>query len=187
VRARPNIEPPTGSEAGKLKWEIDSVKRRLYSEAAKAGVDTYTRLRAASPGPDATKLALENLDDLPKELRGPNGQPIDVTTGKEIKPEDISPDHIYALKRIAREPGFNRLTPEQQLEIAELTKNYMPMTEEANSSKGGRTMEEWFKTPEGSKVPPDLRKVLIETQERARTHVREQIEKMIKQNESSSE
>lgn len=187
VRAKPNIEPPTGSAAGKLKWEIDSVKRQLYGEAAKADVDLYTRLRAASPGRNATKLALENLNDLPKELSGPNGNPIDITTGKEMKPEDISPDHIYPLKSIAEEPGFDSLTPKQQLEIAELTKNYMPLSEGANSSKGGRTMEEWFKTPEGNKISPKFRKLLIEIQAEARVHVQEQIQEMIKQNRTSSE
>ena len=187
VAAKPNMKPPTSSEAGTLKWEIDSVKRQLYGEAAKAGVDIYTRLRAASPGRNATKLALKNLQDLPKQLRGPNDNPIDVTTGEEMKPEDISPDHIYPLNSIAQEPGFDSLTPKQQLEIAELTKNYMPLSEAANFSKSGRTMEEWFKTPEGRKVPLKMREMLIEIQEQARTHVQDQIKEMIKQNERSSE
>lgn len=186
VRAKPNISPPMASEAGKLRLEIESVRRQLYGEAAKAGVDLYTRLRAASPGPDATKLALENLNDLPKELRGPNGHPIDVTTGKEMNPADVSPDHMHALKRIAQEPGMDSLTPKQQLEIAELKKNYLPLSETANSSKSGRTMAEWFKTPEGSKVPPALRKILLEAEEQARQHVQDEIQKRIKQNKSSS-
>jgi hypothetical protein len=187
VRAKPNVEPPTGSAAGKLKWEIDSVKRQLRGEVAKAGMDVYDRLRAASPGRDATKLALQNLESLPASLLGPNKHPIDVTTGLEMNPADISPDHIYPLKSIAGEKGINKLTPRQQLDIAELIKNYMPLSEKANFSKSGRTMEEWFETDVGSKVPVNLREVLIEIQAKAREHVQQEIKNMIKQNESHSE
>jgi len=186
VRERPNIEPPTASEAGKLKWEIDSLKRRLSQEAAKGGADAYSRMRAASPGPDARNLAIDNLKELPKELRGLNGDPIDVTTGKELKPEEISPDHLWPLKRVAEESGIIRLTPKQQLKIAELPENYLPMSKTANSSKRERTMEEWFKTQEGSKVPKDLQDMLIKAQERGRARVQEEIQKMIKQNMESS-
>ena len=112
-----------------------------------------------------------------KKLQGPNGHPIDVTNpGVEIKPGEISPDHVYSLKRITEDERFRRLSPRQQEQITEEMKNYYPLTSTAQSSKSDRTMAEWFLTPEGSRIPTDIRELLLDIEAQAKEHIDKMIE-----------
>ena len=136
------------------------------------------RLRSRS-GPGAAKKAVQNLDDLPTELRAADGRPIDITDPARTTLTAVSPDHIYPVDKIIREPGFGRLKPAQQREILELKSNYIPLSINANSSKGSMTMNEWFKTPTGKNVPAKLRPLLRQAEKRAKAAVRARIAEML--------
>jgi hypothetical protein len=56
-----------------------------------------------------------------------------------------------------------------------MVENYTPMTASANSSKGDLLMSDWFRTPIGSRVPPDIQKVLLDLEADAIAKVRDQI------------
>ena len=76
-----------------------------------------------------------------------------------------------------------RLKPAQQREVLELQENYFPLSAEANSSKGSLTMDEWFKTPVGSKIPLNLRPALREVEQRAQQAVEHHMDDLLKKNE----
>ena len=180
VQARPGLyrySPPPTAEAANLRRQIDALRQELRNEIEAAVSNLYERLRGLSPGKDATKRAIVNMKRFDKKLQGPNGHPIDVTNpGVEIKPGEISPDHVYSLKRITEDERFRRLSPRQQEQIIEEMKNYYPLTSAAQSSKSNRTMAEWFLTPEGSKIPTDIQKLLLDIEAQAKEHIDKMIE-----------
>jgi hypothetical protein len=175
VQAQPHLYrniPPPSAEGIALKREMDAIRQELRKQIEAATESTYNRLRGISPGPLAKQSALRNLR---AELRAPGG-PIDVTNpGAVLSRSEISPDHIYSLRRITEEEGFNRLTPRQQEYIVEMTENYTPLSVAANQSKGDLLLSEWFLTPIGSRVPPDIRDVLRQVETSAIDRIRKQI------------
>lgn len=175
VKARPGLyrySPSPTAEAANLRRQIEALRQELRSEVGAAATNLYERLRKLSPGKEAKARAIANMKRLDKKLRGPNDHPIDVTNpGVEIKPGEISPDHVYSLKRITEDERFQRLSPRQQEQIVEEMKNYYPLTGAAQSSKSNRTMAEWFLTPEGSKIPPDIQKLLLDVETQAKDHI----------------
>jgi hypothetical protein len=54
------------------------------------------------------------------------------------------------------------------------------MSVAANSSKGDRLMADWFLTPIGGQVPPDIQKVLLDLEADAIAKVRDQIKAFLK-------
>jgi hypothetical protein len=79
------------------------------------------------------------LPDAAAALRPKNGKPVDVTNGAPLDNWDV--DHIMSRSEIANSERyrerFRRLTPAQREAIlTEVPENYLPMSKEANSSKG---------------------------------------------------
>ena len=180
VQARPGLyrySPAPTAEAANLKRQIEGLRQELRTEIEAAVSNLYERMRGLSPGKDATRRAIANMKRFDKKLQGPHGHPIDVTNpGVEIKPGEISPDHVYSLKRITEDEKFRRLSPRQQEQITEEMKNYYPLTTTAQSSKSNRTMAEWFLTPEGSRIPMDIRKLLLDVEAQAKEHIDKMID-----------
>ena len=160
-----NLENKKKDLAGEVQKQVDSLSRNWIEQ-----------LRSGTPGEGAEEKAVQNLGDLPAELRTDDGHPFDITDPSGAVLTDFSPDHIYPVDKIVREPGFGRLTPDQQRRVLELRENYFPLARAANSSKGRRTMAEWFRTPMGNKIPIKLRKPL----EDAERHAIEAIRAFIK-------
>src|SRR5262249_15772145 len=151
---------PQGMELYGLRVKREKLAAELEKETGSLRGDWVGRLRGGTPAPGATQKALQNLGELPEELRAADGAAFDITDPGRAPLKSLSPDHIHPVDEIVREPGFARLTPTQQREVLELQENYMPLSREANSSKGNLTMDEWFKTPKGSNVPHHLRPAL---------------------------
>jgi hypothetical protein len=184
MRPLPNSED--GRRLQTLKNEREVLANDLQGEVKALTADWIENLRKGTPGPGAVEKAGENLADLPKELRVKDipGRPVQVTPFDITDPgggalTSISPDHIYPVDKIVREPGFGELTPPQQRELLELKENYMLMTEAANSSKGSLTMDEWFKTSKGRNIPDRLRQPLRDAEARARKAVRDRIKELL--------
>jgi hypothetical protein len=186
-QSKGNVRPATVD--GGLKWDELEKKveqrrgelRQLGEEATRLLPETQAKLRAGTPpkaGTTARQQALDNAraNFASREGLTKDGQPIDIVTGEPLK-ADISPDHIYAVDSIFQEPGFNLLTYEEAAAILELPENYMQLRLSVNKSKSGRSLSEWFKTPEGSRVT--ARQQLLDLEERARAAVREAIFKKL--------
>jgi hypothetical protein len=157
-----NLENTKNDLTGELEKQVDSLSRNWIEQ-----------LRSGTPGEGAAEKAVQNLGDLPAELRTGTGHPFDITDPNGAVLTEVSADHIYPVDKIIREPGFGKLTPDQQRRVLELKENYLPLTQAANSSKGSRTMAEWFKTPIGGNIPVKLRKVLEEAERRAQKAIRD--------------
>jgi hypothetical protein len=164
-----------GAKASNLKSYIQSSKELLGAELEAGPI--YARLRASSPGTGAKyATALESaFQNLPPEWRTPDGSFMDVTTGKFVPRDQASPDHIWALRDVAGVEGLELMRPALQALVAELPKNYFPLTQAAQSSKGARTMLEWFETPIGSGVQRDFRAVLLDLERNAKENVKRAI------------
>jgi len=176
---RPPDKSPDGNELRLLEQEKETYIKDLQGQMKKLGGDWAEQLRAGTPGSGAVDKAMKNLGDLPAELRL-DGRPFDVTDPGRAPLTAVSPDHIHPVEKILRDPRFGRLTPDQQREILELQKNYFPLSAEANSSKGSLTMDEWFKTPVGRKIPQNLREPLRQVEKGAKEAVERRMEDFLK-------
>jgi hypothetical protein len=175
---KPAKDTPDGDALRLAEGEKAKLQRELQAELATLKQDWIAELRQGTPGPGSKQSAVDNLADLPAEL-SVGGKPFDFTDANGKLLDKVSPDHIYPFDKIVREPGFNRLTPAQQRELLELKANYLPFTVSANKSKRAFTMEEWFKTDIGSRVPDRLRSALIDAEKRAQKAVRDYIDKAL--------
>jgi len=60
----------------------------------------------------------------------------------------MAADHIYPETLIKELPGFDKLTPEQQKMVLNYERNFQPLPDWLNSSKGAKTYFEWKGAPE---------------------------------------
>jgi hypothetical protein len=156
--------------------ELAKLQQKIEEASASLLPDWLDAPRGGTPGPGAVGKAIQNTEKLAPELKVSGGIK-DVTnpTGQPLGMGNVSPDHIYPVEKIMREPGFLKLTPEQQRAVLELEDNYFVLSEAANSSKGARSMQEWFQTPMGSKIPLEVRQKLLEAEKQAMQSVRDYI------------
>lgn len=167
-----------GKELLELRWKLKQEVEKLKQTQD----DWAGQLRASTPqrGVDGgVKRALENMEAVSPQLRTGKG-PVDVTSPVGAPIEGVvSPDHLYPVSKICRMKEFEQLTSTQQTAVLELTENYFPLSLRAQSSKGNKTMAEWFKTPVGSQVPQSLRSVLLDAEKRAEQAVRARIQALL--------
>jgi len=131
-------------------------------------------VEAATPGAAARPDALRNAASLDPPLRPVGGVPIDVTTGKPMTTANPPTDHIMPRTEIARDPRFARLTPlQREAMLLEVPENYLPLTTEANSSKGGLSVDAWIaaRAKSGQPLPPEVATALRAADKRARAAV----------------
>jgi hypothetical protein len=102
-----------------------------------------------------------------------------VTTGLEITTPDWATDHIVSRAELAADPRFARLTPLQRDEmLLGIPENYLPVTTEANSSKGSLTVEKWIRARANSNQPlPDA---MVEALRTADARARDAVENRFK-------
>lgn len=56
--------------------------------------------------------------------------------------KNLHADHIVSMNEITKMEGFGKLTQKQQLEILNNEKNFVGLSETANTSKGSKSFEE---------------------------------------------
>lgn len=119
--------------------------------------DTYNALRKESP-------SQEIRDAINKD-----GKKIDPVYGYEV--ERLEADHIMPLKEITEQPGFDKLTYEQQLEVANLPENFMGLGRSTNASKGAKSISEWTGHSKLGPIPDDVQIKLNKIDKQARKAV----------------
>ncbi|WP_273834224.1 hypothetical protein [Guptibacillus sedimenti] len=156
----------------RIKTEVERVDGGKYNESAKGKADVNTeiksvrygerkisdkigrKLRASSPTKKLQDEVNKNIDNL-------IGTPDPALPGKVINGK-LHADHIVPLSKINRMEGFEKLTFDQQKEIANYRENFIGLTEIANKSKGSKSYEEWtIYKKEGIYVNPEFREKMI--------------------------
>lgn len=165
---------PSGAKYHELVARRNAALRRLESETEGLTRSLAEQVAAATPGRTARPVALNNAAALDPVLHPVSGVPIDVTTGLPVKTTEWAVDHLMSRSEIARDPRFARLTPLQRdALLLEVPENYLPMTTEANSSKGGLSVDQWIaaRASSGQPLPPHVIKALRAADARARATV----------------
>lgn len=73
-------------------------------------------------------------------IRG-EGKKVDPVYGYEV--DKLEADHIMPLKEITEQPGFDKLSFEDQKAVANLSENFMGLGKSTNASKGAKPVSEW--------------------------------------------
>lgn len=183
---RPGREPaftlPGASDYYQKAAQLATARAKLAERVQDLTVSLKDQLAATTPGRAARPVALANASSLPDQaLRPVNGVPIDVTTGSPMNTADWATDHLMSRTEIAQDPRYARLSPAKRREIlTKVRENFLPMTREANSSKGAQTVNEWIAgRPETKRIPDDMAKALRAADKLAR----DAIEQFFRDNE----
>ena len=147
-----NIRPPTSTEKGRKYSQLEKLRAKRINALVERteGIDALAGQQVArmTPGAEGRPHALANaeaLGDAHPAIKPVDGRPIDVTTGKPIQTDDWASDHIMSRNEIASDPRFVLLDPAGRAEmLLGIPENYLPLTTEANSSKGSLKMNEWL-------------------------------------------
>ncbi|TFV50218.1 DUF4157 domain-containing protein [Bradyrhizobium niftali] len=157
---RPGLVPPTatGGKYHDLVAQRAKKLQELQGQTEGLTKSLAERVNAATPGAEAKPVAMKNATEIKTPGLAPTkGAPIDVTTGAPIKGDEWAVDHIVSRNEIAADPRFRRLSPKEMDEILlDLPENYLPITKEANSSKGALSVDDWIAARASNKKPlPD--------------------------------
>jgi len=81
-------------------------------------------------------------------------------------------DHIVSLKEITEMSGFNRLTYEQQVQVANFRRNFIGLVKSSNASKGANSWANWWghKTS-GTPVDPAFRNKMLKKERKVRAQL----------------
>lgn len=94
-------------------------------------------------------------------------------------------DHIVSMDTIARMEGFERLTTEQKLSILNDERNFVGLSESANTSKGPKSFAEWTEhKASGTPVDPEFRARMMREEARLRRILQERIDELVALNNS---
>ncbi len=171
--AEPRLQP-SGREYHRLVGLRTVAERQLRGEVAALTHGLADQVTAATPGRAARPVALANAAALGPALRPVGGRPIDVTTGRPMTTSAWATDHLESRSEIARDPRFARLSPlDREDLLLNVPENYLPMTVEANSSKGALSVDEWIaaRAADGRPLPPAMAAALRAADVRARAAV----------------
>jgi hypothetical protein len=178
-RSRYQIPPTSAKPAIKDGLPYHDLKAARDKAVAELAANTKNLLKslaarsaAATPGKAGMIKAVANAEKLGGALKPVDGVPIDVTTGQPMKPTDrVRADHIESRTEITNDPRMARLSPPQQDYMwHEIQENFLPLTEAANSSKGGLSVAEWIAARQrnGQPLPKEMAKALLEADAAAR-------------------
>ncbi|MBC8160590.1 MAG: hypothetical protein H7Z42_05150 [Roseiflexaceae bacterium] len=115
----------------------------------------YTWLRSRSPSNDIRRAVNE----------GP-GPKVDPVYGYPV--DRFEADHIVPLADIVNIPGFDKLTRQQQLEVANLRENFIGLGKSTNASKQDKSWSEWPGHSELGPVSPEVRARMLQLERDAR-------------------
>ncbi|MFG2995251.1 DUF4157 domain-containing protein [Streptomyces sp. NPDC048340] len=179
---RRNMEPPPnspeGRELSRIRGELRAARAALQDSVSGLTESLKARVDAATPGEAGRAPAMENAAALGGPLEPRGGMPIDVETGQPMTTGDWATDHIMSRSEISKLPEFQRLSPaEQRFVLLEVPENFLPMTAEANGSKGNRSVADWIaaRRAAGDPLPPDVVEALLAADARARAAIAEAI------------
>lgn len=161
------ILPSRNQKSAARYFALEAERSRARAQLADWVAALRRSLRAQSakavPGNEGKALASLNAQTLPDALKPVGGRPVDITTGLPILHDDWVADHIVARSRISKDPRFARLSPIQRDAILhEIPENFLPITAEANSSKGGKSVESWIaaRRRSGQPLPAEVVRAL---------------------------
>jgi hypothetical protein len=125
-----------------------------------------------------------NLDEHGKPLVPPYPDP--ALPGMTVT-GTLHADHIVPMDTIARMDGFERLTTQQKLDILNDPRNFVGLSESANTSKGPKSFEEWTEhKASGTPVDPAFRAEMMKQEAELRILLQEEIDKLVAHNTASS-
>jgi hypothetical protein len=180
--------PPTASVKNREYSRLEKLRAKKVNDLAERTKDLTRSLAehvaSMTPGAEGRPGALSNaevLGEVHPALKPIDGRPIDVTTGKPMLTDDWASDHIMSRKEIASDPRFVLLDPAGREEmLLGIKENYLPMTTEANSSKGSMTMNEWLaKRSVKEPIHPDIANALRAVDQKARAAVEAKFEELL--------
>ena len=120
--------------------------------------DTYSKLRKVSP--DAESKEFVNAGD---------GKKVDPVYGYEV--DRLEADHIMPLKEITEQPGFDKLSFDDQKAIANLKENFMGLGKPTNASKGCKPLSEWQGHSKLGPISPEKQQMLNARDKAARAAI----------------
>jgi hypothetical protein len=125
-----------------------------------------------------------NLDEHGKPLVPPYPDP--ALPGMTVT-GTLHADHIVPMDTIARMEGFERLTTQQKLDILNDRRNFVGLSESANTSKGPKSFEEWTQhKASGTPVDPAFRAKMMKREAELRILLQEKIDELVAHNTASS-
>lgn len=106
------------------------------------------------------------------------GAKVDPVYGHVVQRFDA--DHAFALKRITEVRGFERLTREQMVDVANTPANIRPMGPQTNSSIRDTSAATWPGHSRFGPVRAAVRKRLLKEEQRGAAAVWERIQRLLK-------
>jgi len=165
---------PSGARYHELARQLAAARAQLQSEMDALTRTVSGQVAGATPGSAARSTTLDNASTLPDALKPIGGIPIDVTTGQPMQTGEWATDHIVSRTEIASDPRFLRCTPMQRdALLLSVPENYLPLTRQANSSKGTLTVEQWIaaRARAGEPLPPEVAAAMRVADQRARAAI----------------
>lgn len=181
--------------AEKVTKHLDDVAKRADEVAARAAKMTDKELK------DAYNAARERLGKgiSPEEYeflraRTPNKEIKDIVNeGHYIKGMDdpvfpgrntindrLEADHIVPMQTLTRMDGFDKLTPQQKLDLLNDPANFMGLSKNANASKGALSWQDWPQhKSKGWPVDRQLRITMIRKEQEMYLRMQAKIDAML--------
>jgi hypothetical protein len=156
------------AERTKLTNRIQDIEKKIQAEiraSREVSPEIAKKLRENSPS-DTVRKWVNDPSNSQVKFDPVSGKPIDPVYGKPV--DTLSADHIVPLEEIKQMPGFNKLTYEQQLEVANLKENMMGIDPRVNSAKQDKSWAEFTGHSEMGSIDPKVKAQLIQAEKDAR-------------------
>jgi hypothetical protein len=133
----------------------EDLEKRLVAQLYREGRPLYEIMRAASPSYTSRSVVIREAATR------------DAVTGAAARTGALDVDHVVPLNDIVRMPGFDKLRPDQQLELVNDVKNLRAIDALANRSRGDRSWHDWAQAPVYYEYPAIARMRALEDELRA--------------------
>jgi Pretoxin HINT domain len=135
--------------------------------------DLYKKLRKMTPNARIRKEVNKKFKQGMKDPALPG-----LTINKKMHA-----DHIVPMDKIAQMDGFEKLTEAQQVAVLNYDKNFVGLSETANTSKGPKTFQEWTEyKKKGIKVADKFRKKMIAKSKVLEKEIQKHIDTLVTSN-----
>jgi uncharacterized Zn-binding protein involved in type VI secretion len=169
-RVQVSVEPGTlGMNGGSVRVSLRppaTAAEPPVEPPARVSASTYARLRAKTPSSAIQKQVNEGVT-LPMPDRALPGLTV-------TKP--LHADHIVSMKQITEMEGFARLSQEDQLAVLNNPRNFIGLSETANTSKGAKSFADWTEYKKGGiAVDPAFRQEMMQKEVDMAAELQQQI------------
>ncbi|SHM03318.1 Protein of unknown function [Hymenobacter psychrotolerans DSM 18569] len=135
--------------------------------------DLYKKLRKKTP---SIKIRKDVNKKFKKGMKDP------ALPGLTVE-KKLHADHIVPMDQISRMDGFEKLTKEQQIAVLNHEKNFVGLSETANTSKAPKSFQEWTEYKKrGIKVDDKFRKKMIAKSKVLEKDIQKRIDDLVKAN-----